>query len=215
MDKISISEDVKTKVANYVRKQIFYTNKYQNGDRINERQIARELNTSRAPVREALKELEEQGIITSVRYTGWFVTDFNEKELNEISKVRTQLELNIFESLVKEKILTDEDFLFLKNLNNQMKELSSLCESWERNCKLADKDMEFHMYLLGHSNMKWTKKILTNLFYQIRLCLVNNLFEKDHIYRCVERHDRMISCLREGDLDCLKQVLSLRFSKGV
>ena len=48
--------------------------RYRPGERLNESQIARDLNISRIPVREALSQLQEQGLVRNHERRGMFVT---------------------------------------------------------------------------------------------------------------------------------------------
>ena len=57
------------------------TGKYRPGDRLNESQIARELNISRIPVREALSQLQEQGLVQNRERRGMFVTHIGPQEV--------------------------------------------------------------------------------------------------------------------------------------
>ena len=59
--------------------------KYRPGDRLNESQIARELNISRIPVREALSQLQEQGLVQNRERRGSFVTNISPEEVLQIS----------------------------------------------------------------------------------------------------------------------------------
>ena len=93
--------------------QDFCGDSYRKGDQIVERDIAEELNVSRSPVREALKELEHQGIVVAKPRVGWFVAKHTEKELREIMEVRTMLELRVFEDLITGDRLDKEDFALL------------------------------------------------------------------------------------------------------
>lgn len=65
---------------------------YQPGDRLVEMKIARDLGTSQAPVREALRELEAIGFVASERHRGTFVGDVWKRGLHEIYAVRGGLE---------------------------------------------------------------------------------------------------------------------------
>ncbi|ERN42265.1 transcriptional regulator [Rubidibacter lacunae KORDI 51-2] len=65
---------------------------YKPGDRLVELQIARELNTSQAPVREALRELEVLSLVESQAYKGTRVRAVTPRELQESLQVRTALE---------------------------------------------------------------------------------------------------------------------------
>jgi DNA-binding GntR family transcriptional regulator len=66
--------------------------KYKPGDRLNESQIARELNISRIPVREALSQLQEQGLVQNRERRGMFVTNIGPQEVLQISSLRIILE---------------------------------------------------------------------------------------------------------------------------
>jgi DNA-binding GntR family transcriptional regulator len=66
--------------------------KYRPGDRLNESQIARELNISRIPVREALSQLQEQGLVQNRERRGMFVTNITPDEVLQISSLRLILE---------------------------------------------------------------------------------------------------------------------------
>src|ERR1700733_10948862 len=66
--------------------------KYRPGDRLNESQIARELNISRIPVREALSQLQEQGLVQNRERRGMFVTNIGPEEVLQISSLRIVLE---------------------------------------------------------------------------------------------------------------------------
>lgn len=62
------------------------------GDRLVEAEIARDLNVSRVPVREALRLLESQGIVINVPYRGMRLMDVDTRHLQRILVVRASLE---------------------------------------------------------------------------------------------------------------------------
>ncbi|MFO1247540.1 MAG: GntR family transcriptional regulator [Alphaproteobacteria bacterium] len=68
------------------------TGKYRPGDRLNESQIARELNISRIPVREALSQLQEQGLVQNRERRGMFVTHMSPQEVEHMFALRMLLE---------------------------------------------------------------------------------------------------------------------------
>jgi DNA-binding GntR family transcriptional regulator len=68
------------------------TGKYRPGMRLNESQIARELNISRIPVREALSQLQEQGLVQNRERRGMLVTHIGPQEVEQIFALRFLLE---------------------------------------------------------------------------------------------------------------------------
>jgi DNA-binding GntR family transcriptional regulator len=65
---------------------------YEPGAALSEYQIAASLNVSRTPVREALKQLEQEGLVRSLPQRGVFVTDITVSDIDEIYQIREQLE---------------------------------------------------------------------------------------------------------------------------
>ncbi len=63
------------------------------GDRLIEAEIARDLNISRVPVREALRLLESQGIVINTPYKGMRLLDMTNERLQALLKVRRALDL--------------------------------------------------------------------------------------------------------------------------
>ncbi|HEY0812465.1 MAG TPA: GntR family transcriptional regulator [Pseudonocardia sp.] len=62
------------------------------GSRINEVQVAAELGFSRGPLREALRALEEEGLIIKEPYRGAFVAEVGPRAIEEIASLRVRLE---------------------------------------------------------------------------------------------------------------------------
>lgn len=62
------------------------------GEQVVESQLARRLGVSQAPVREALKRLTHDGLVTHVRHHGSFVTEFSKFEAEQARIARTALE---------------------------------------------------------------------------------------------------------------------------
>jgi DNA-binding GntR family transcriptional regulator len=82
---------LRTHVMRELRAQIL-SGRYRPGERLNESRIARELSISRIPVREALSQLQEQGLVTSHERRGMFVTKLSEEEVQQINSLRMVLE---------------------------------------------------------------------------------------------------------------------------
>jgi len=62
------------------------------GERLNESQLARDLRISRAPVREALQQLQEQGLIINIPRRGMFVVTLDEEDIQKVNSLRVVLE---------------------------------------------------------------------------------------------------------------------------
>lgn len=82
---------LKLHVFNQLREAIV-SGKWRPGDRLNESQIAREFGISRIPVREALMQLQEHGLVMNHERRGMFVTLLDDDDVQRINSVRIVLE---------------------------------------------------------------------------------------------------------------------------
>lgn len=64
-------------------KRAILTGQLQPGHKLNELRIAEQMRVSRAPLREALRELVQQGLLTSIPYAGTFVIDVTAKDIDD------------------------------------------------------------------------------------------------------------------------------------
>ncbi|WP_319531433.1 GntR family transcriptional regulator [uncultured Cohaesibacter sp.] len=83
-------------VADELRQRIL-SGQLKEGEQVNQEAIASELGVSRIPVREALQQLEAEGLITLVSHKGAEVTRLEPEEIEELFDVRGMLECWLFE----------------------------------------------------------------------------------------------------------------------
>ena len=141
--------------------------RYKPGDRLNESSIAREFQMSRIPVREALFELREVGLVMSRERRGMFVTSLSEEEIQQINAVRIILEAEAFR-LAKNRI-TPRVATTLKTLVDKME--STSCGVSEA----AALDLEFHRTIWGAADNEY----LTNLLEPLAaLSFSHNILER-------------------------------------
>ena len=215
-DAPNIRGNLKEFVVNYIREQIFESRGLHPGDRINERELSRTLGISRAPIREALKELEEQGLISSIQYKGWFVTDYHEEGFWEITKLRTLLEYSVLEKVIALGGPSLEEINHLESLNRDLQEIVDNPNLGDKRMfKFCEKEMEFHMYLcsLAKDHCFWTQKIHRNLSYQIRCSFEVCLHHDGQLKDSVVSHDVVIQCLKRKDLANLREEMFRKLEK--
>jgi DNA-binding GntR family transcriptional regulator len=129
--------------------------KYKPGDRLNESQIARELNISRIPVREALSQLQEQGLVQNRERRGMFVTNIGPEEVLQISSLRIVLETEALR-LARAR-MTPEIVAKLEKLVAQM-------DAWNGTLlEAAALDLEFHRVLWSAAGNPYLERALNSL----------------------------------------------------
>ena len=129
--------------------------KYKPGDRLNESQIARELNISRIPVREALSQLQEQGLVQNRERRGMFVTNLCAEEVAQISSLRIVLEAEAVR--LARLHMTPEILARLEDLMAQM-------EAWDGTLlEAAALDLEFHRVIWTATGNPYMERTLNAL----------------------------------------------------
>jgi DNA-binding GntR family transcriptional regulator len=129
--------------------------KYRPGDRLNESQIARELNISRIPVREALSQLQEQGLVQNRERRGMFVINIGPEEVQQITSLRLVLETEAMR-LAKAR-MTPEILAGLEKVVRQM-------DDWNGTLlEAAALDLEFHRTLWKAAGNPYLERALNAL----------------------------------------------------
>jgi DNA-binding GntR family transcriptional regulator len=129
--------------------------KYKPGDRLNESQIARELKMSRIPVREALSQLQEQGLVQNRERRGMFVTNIGPEEVLQISSLRIILETEALR--LAQARMTPEILAVLDSLVSRM-------DSWNGTLlEAAALDLEFHRTLWKAAGNPYLERALNAL----------------------------------------------------
>ena len=194
-------------VVDYIKESIL-SGKYKEGEHILETEVAFELGISRAPVREGIKELEKEGIVTTIPRKGTYVTKFNEEDIKEVFDIRILLENNINKILIYEDKLKESDFLHLENLVKEMEQIAGLpIGDIEKSILINQKDMEFHRYIWLKSGSQRRVKILEGIFFFFFMAMLYDMHETGDFTVSATDHYDIIDSLRSKDIDRCKKAL--------
>jgi DNA-binding GntR family transcriptional regulator len=112
------------------------------GIEFNQAQIAERLGISRGPIREALAQLEQEGLIESTPYKGVVVTRLTRRYVEELFSVRTALETLAIERAIDR--LTPQNLLALNQIVDEMRRAAQANDL----TRLVDLDLAFHGQIL-------------------------------------------------------------------
>ena len=138
-------EPLKVQAANYFR-HLILTNSLNSGDRIVPGNIASDLKIGRGVIREALMQLETEGLVTNVPYSGSYVTSYTMNEIQEIGAVRIMLEAYAIKNQYEH--ITEEDFVCLEQICDRIKE----CVFQNNIEGVLKYDAMFHSYFVRKEN---------------------------------------------------------------
>ncbi len=164
------------------------------GARIVEGKLARQLEVAQTTLREALQELEHQGLVTKSERRGNFVTRLTPKDMEDIYVVRLALE-PVAAALAHSR-MTSDDHRQLAHILDEMRNASQRREYLQ----VLKLDMSFHQLIWRLSGNRSVEKALNvvcpPLFanYMIRISSGELYdFEKDH-----EEHVALLDTLKKG-----------------
>ena len=125
------------------------------GARLKEADIARHLNVSRMPVREALMRLVSEGIVTNTPYKGMCLMDVDEGKLKEILEVRLALEREAFRLAIERLTLAKGDLDETQAVLNRMSEACAAQSA----ARLAQCDVDYHRSIITLSGNETLQKV--------------------------------------------------------
>lgn len=199
-------------IVDYIKDSIL-SGDYKQGDHILETEVSKTLGTSRAPVREAIKELEKEGVVVTLPRRGTYVTKFSLEDIREIFEIRMLLENNIFKILISEDKLTNQDYKNLEDLVEEMIEIANSSEDKnEKALKINYKDIEFHKYLWKKSGSKRRVKILEGIFLQLRIAMLYDTNKTGDLNKTASEHYEIIEALKSKDYDRCRKSLKEHIS---
>lgn len=171
------------------------------GQHIAEVRLAEQMGTSRAPVREALRLLESQGLITSSPRRGFFVRSYDADELVEIYDLRECLELHNAQALVER--MTPDD---LDRLSAQVELLKELGQEGRTQDQVAQ-DYVFHRMMCEIGGNSRILKLFDQIATELRsgIALVGRIYGDP--VEIARQHDPIIAALRSGDADRVRSEL--------
>lgn len=192
----------------FLRKEILFSNRFPEGSHIVEAEIAEQLGCSRAPVREAIKELVSTGLLTSIPNKGTFVVTISEEEMHELFTIRCMLEGWILETLIMDDVLQPEHFDQLITIVDSM---VAACrqdiDQQQKVLKVTMYDLELHTFLWELSHKKWTIEILTSLYYKLFIAMTKDYYLTGDIEEHARMHYELIDYLRKGHVEKTKRAL--------
>jgi len=185
---------LKDVVFNKLREAIL-TGRFKEGDELRENALSKEFNVSRTPVREALKQLDLEGLIKIIPNKGAFVVGMNNKDFKDIYIIRGRLE-GLCARWATENA-TNEDISKLEEIVD-LTEYHASKGKYENVFKL---DNEFHLLLYKMSDSRILSRTLTDFHHYLESIRMQTLSNKDRVLNSVREHKNIINAIKAGDCD--------------
>ena len=193
-------------VAEQLRQRIF-RRELEPGSWIDELKIAEEFGISRTPLREALKVLAAEGLVTMKVRRGAYVTEMSEKDLRDVYHLLSLLESDAA-GVVAERATEAQ----LKTLQDLHAELEAAVADREKFFAINER---FHMHLLEMADNRWRSQMVADLRKVMKLNRHNSLLKQGRIEDSLAEHETILAALRARDPQATVAAMSAHFAHGL
>ena len=163
------------------------------GERLMEVQLANRLGVSRTPVREAIRKLELEGLVTMIPRRGAEVAEITEKNMRDVLEVRRALE-ELAVKIACEK-MTDEEIELLRQASKKFRDTMYN----DNLTAIAENDVEFHEIIYDATGNKRLIQILNNLREQMYRYRVEYLKDEKNFPILIREHSQIVEGLTAKD----------------
>lgn len=169
--------------------------KYANGDKIVEAKLADELGVSRTPVREALKQLELDGLVESLPNRGVVVKGITTQDIDDIYAIRLAIEAIAAKWAVER--MEDDEVEQLKEIYDLM-EFYTFKEDVEKTFELNTK---FHETMYRGTKSRYLEHVLKDFQLFIKSTRSESLKSEGRIDRALKEHKHIVDAFKERNAD--------------
>jgi DNA-binding GntR family transcriptional regulator len=193
-------------VAELLRQRIF-NRELAPGNWIDELKLAEEYGISRTPLREALKVLATEGLVTMKVRRGAYVTEVSERDLTDVYHL-----LALLESDAAGVVATQATDVQLQELQVLHRELEKAATNRERFFEINE---AFHMRLLEIADNRWRNQVVADLRKVMKLNRHNSLLKSGRIEESLAEHRAIMQALAARDPQATAQRMREHFTNGL
>ena len=197
-------------VAELLRQRIFQR-ELEPGSWIDELKIAEAYGISRTPLREALKVLAAEGLVTMKVRRGAYVTEVSEEDLTNVYHL-----LSLLESDAAGVVATKATGAELAELQALHQELEAAAAPGKANTdQFFTINERFHMRLLEIANNRWRDQMVADLRKVMKLNRHNSLLKSGRIDESLAEHRAIMAALTSRNSEATAQRMREHFANGL
>jgi DNA-binding GntR family transcriptional regulator len=193
-------------VAERLRQQIF-ARELEPGAWIDELKIAADYGISRTPLREALKVLAVEGLVTMKVRRGAYVTEMSKDDVAQVYRL-----LGLLESDAAAVVAAQAG-------DEQRAQLAHLHERLERQVRQRDAffaaNEQFHLALLRIAGNRWATQIVTDLRKVMKLNRHHSLFKQGRLADSLAEHRGLMAAIEARDAVRAQCLMKAHFESGL
>lgn len=193
-------------VAERLREQIFNRD-LEPGSWIDEQKLTAELGISRTPLREALKVLAVEGLVTMKVRRGAYVTEMSTDDVHQVYHLLALLESDAAGEVARNA--SPEDLAQLRALHDRLER-----EVHQREFFFATNEA-FHVQLLMIAGNRWRQQIVADLRKVMKLNRHHSLFKQGRPEESLTEHRALMDALERRDGALATRLMRAHFDSGL
>jgi DNA-binding GntR family transcriptional regulator len=163
--------------------------------------LGTDLGVSPTPIREAMLDLANDGLVEVVPNKGYRLTNPTEKDLNEISELRLMLEVPALDAVIARA--EDRD---LARLDKPVKRCIAAAKRGDLTAFLLS-DREFHLGLIENAGNERLTRLVATLRDQTRLLGLKHLADSGQLDESALEHARILDAVKDRDAKLAEKLM--------
>ncbi|WP_293268221.1 GntR family transcriptional regulator [Neptunomonas sp.] len=188
-------------VADILREKIL-TGEIVAGDPLRQDAIAKEFNVSRIPVREALLQLEAQGLVLFEAHKGATATELSTAKIHELFELRALVECHVLEKAIDN--MTEEDFSTTEKI---LRSFEETVESGDQVETWSDLNYALHEALYKPADMPQAMEVIQSLNIKADRYIRMQLLFTTGIDKADQEHTEILSLCRQRNKEAASALL--------
>jgi DNA-binding GntR family transcriptional regulator len=165
------------------------------GEKLTEQRVCDTYGGSRTPVREALKQLETEGLIETIPHRGAFVVGFSKRDMEDMFALRKIYETQavrwaVARAVKREREALEEIFEFMEFYTQRLDTR-----------RMTDININFHQLIYNASKNRMLRQILSSYQIYIKYSRQTRPYQKEDLPALLSEHREIFEAFQAGDAD--------------
>ena len=170
------------------------TGKLKPGDKLTEQELCKAYGVSRTPVREALRQLEADGLVENILNRGAFVVGMSEQDYEDMFELRKAYEVQAVKWAIER--ITEEEMDRLEETFEFM-EFYTLRNDID---KMLTINSGFHQVIYEASHNRMLKKLLSSYQNYLKYKVIESAYDDDYLTTVLEEHRAIFKAFKDKDV---------------
>ncbi|BAZ43871.1 hypothetical protein NIES4102_08740 [Chondrocystis sp. NIES-4102] len=174
------------------------------GEKLVETQLAKKLEVSRTPIREAIRQLQRENLLTADTSGGVKVTVISAIDAEQLYDCRIALE-----ELAVREACTQATLAQIQKINKWVRLAEQLLESGfqEKSAEMLEIDYQFYLAIVESSSNKWLIYLLDQVFDKMKLLRVQTTKSNRRVLEIREEHSQVAQAIAKRDTETAVQLI--------